>query len=248
MSNKGKKPIFVSPTISFQRKNNFLIVSNTNREFNLKKKGGWENKINASLMVKFTAPLTVSINTMTRQSQVKVLGMPHYNDTVKKRMYKQREEGKSFNLKLKAKQRDVQKVSIISTKIYKQINKKKQIKSSWGTLRTLLYNTILGLYKTHTIKFRLVGVGYKANLKKNVLILRLGFSHRHFFRLPSKILLTKIKKRPPTFLIKGSDLDLIKNTAFILRSFKKPEPYKGKGVALLNELAKLKEGKKTKTS
>jgi large subunit ribosomal protein L6 len=88
----------------------------------------------------------------------------------------------------------------------------------------------------------------KRILKKNLFILRLGFSHRLFFRLPVTVSLTKTKKRPPTFLIKGFDSDLVKNTAFLLRSFKKPEPYKGKGVILLKEHIKLKEGKKTKTS
>lgn len=121
-------------------------------------------------------------------------------------------------------------------------------KQMFGTLRSQIKNTVLGLYKMHSIKLKFVGVGYRATLKKNILILRLGFSHKLFYKLAKEVEVLKIKKRPPVFLLKSIDLDIIKSTAFMLRSFKKPEPYKGKGIVLINEYLKLKEGKKTKNN
>ena len=124
--------------------------------------------------------------------------------------------------------------------------KKDNFKSLWGTLRSRLSKIIQGLYKMHFLKLKFVGVGYKAFLKKKHLIFRLGFSHKVFNTLPSEISMKKIKKRPPIFFLKSFDLNLLKSTAFLIRSFKKPEPYKGKGILLLNEFVKLKEGKKTR--
>ena len=124
--------------------------------------------------------------------------------------------------------------------------KNKTFKSLWGFLRMQIFNTSLGLYKEHFMKLKFVGVGYKMNLKKNLLIFRLGFSHKIFCSLPPLIKISKIKKRPPTFILKSFDLYLLRETAFLIRSFKKPEPYKGKGIVFLNEFLKLKEGKKTK--
>lgn len=118
----------------------------------------------------------------------------------------------------------------------------------WGTYRSKLYKIIYGLYKSHTLKLKFIGVGFKANLKKDILILRLGFSHKFFCQIPKEVNLSKIKKRPPTFLFKSSNLNIIKRTAFLIRSFKKPEPYKGKGILFFNEFLKLKEGKKSKNN
>ena len=118
-------------------------------------------------------------------------------------------------------------------------------RSQWGSLRAHIANTLFGLYKQHKLSLKFVGVGYKAALYKNVLVLRLGFCHKLFIH-QNLVTLTRTKKRPPTFLFKGPDLNIIRSTAFLLRSFKKPEPYKGKGVVLLNEHLKLKEGKKNK--
>jgi len=124
--------------------------------------------------------------------------------------------------------------------------KNKTFKSLWGFLRMQIFNTSLGLYKEHFMKLKFVGVGYKMNLKKNLLLFRLGFSHKIFCSLPPLVKISKIKKRPPTFILKSFDLNLLRETSFLIRSFKKPEPYKGKGIVFLNEFLKLKEGKKTK--
>ena len=128
----------------------------------------------------------------------------------------------------------------------KLLKKNNFIKAYWGTFRILINNTIQGLFKLHLTKIKFVGVGYKANLKKNLLIFRLGFSHKIFILLPKFIKIIKIKKRPPTFILKSVDFNILKTTSFIIQSFKKPEPYKGKGILFLNQYLKLKEGKKTK--
>lgn len=129
--------------------------------------------------------------------------------------------------------------------ILPQASNNRGTKSLWGTFRALLAQTLRGFYKKHTITLKFVGVGYKASLKKNVLILRLGFSHKLFCKMENNLTITKIKKRPIVFLLQSHFLDIVKTTAFRLRAFKKPEPYKGKGILLMNEFLKLKEGKKT---
>jgi large subunit ribosomal protein L6 len=137
------------------------------------------------------------------------------------------------------------------TKDFLLINKKNNnlfLNKIWGTTNSLIKNAIEGVFKLHFLKFNLIGVGFKALLKKNILVLRLGFSHKYYCSINSKITMLKIKNRPPTFIFKSFDLNIITQTAFILRSFKKPEPYKGKGFVFLNEFLKLKEGKKNKSS
>ena len=100
------------------------------------------------------------------------------------------------------------------------------------------------MYKKHEMKLKFVGVGYKATLKKNIFILRLGLSHKLFCKIPKMIEIQKTKKRPIVFSLKSHFLDVLQNTAFRLRSFKKPELYKGKGILLENEILNLKEKKK----
>ena len=116
----------------------------------------------------------------------------------------------------------------------------------WGALRAHIAKTLFGFYKAHKLTLKFIGVGYKAALYGSILILRLGFSHKLFIKCNKEVSITRTKKRPPTFLFQSPDCNVLKSTAFLLRSFKKPEPYKGKGVVFLNEHLKLKEGKKTK--
>lgn len=116
-------------------------------------------------------------------------------------------------------------------------------KCLWGTLTAQIKNMLQGLHKKHESKLKFIGVGFKANLKKNLIILRLGFSHKIFCELPKEVQIKKIKKRPVVLSLKSDFLNLVQSTAFRLRNFKKPEPYKGKGILLANEFVKLKEKK-----
>ena len=79
-------------------------------------------------------------------------------------------------------------------------------------------------------KLKFIGVGYKAFFKKSNLILRLGFSHKIFCTIPNNLIIKKIKKRPPIFLLKSFDFEIIQKVSNQIRMFKKPEPYKGKGI------------------
>jgi large subunit ribosomal protein L6 len=128
----------------------------------------------------------------------------------------------------------------------KQTNENFRFKSLWGTYRILLLNNFNGLYKLHFCKLKFIGVGYKAFLKKENIILRLGFSHKIFCKKPKNLIIKKIKKRPPIFLLKSFDFEIIQIISHQLRSFKKPEPYKGKGIRFLQEVVKKKQGKKSK--
>jgi large subunit ribosomal protein L6 len=115
----------------------------------------------------------------------------------------------------------------------------------WGTFRSHIHAVVSGLAKNYRRSFHFIGVGYKAVLKNRLLILRLGFSHKVFVQLPQQVTLTKIKKRPPTFSLESADKSLLSLVAFRIRSFKKAEPYKGKGILFLNEGVTRKVGKKT---
>ncbi len=103
-----------------------------------------------------------------------------------------------------------------------------KFKSMWGTLRNQIQQTLTGVFKSHFLKLKFVGVGYKAFLKRNILILRLGFSHKIFMTLPDVVKMKKIKKRPPTFVLTSHDYSILRATAFLLRSFKNLKFIKGK--------------------
>jgi large subunit ribosomal protein L6 len=85
--------------------------------------------------------------------------------------------------------------------------------SMWGTYRMLIINNLTGLFKLHFCKLKFIGVGYKATLKKSNLILRLGFSHKIFCTIPQNLIIKKIKKRPPIFLLKSFDFEIIQKVS-----------------------------------
>ena len=120
-------------------------------------------------------------------------------------------------------------------------------KALWGTILSQLRTTIWGIHKGHFLKLKLVGVGYKANLKGRILVLRLGYNHRNFCILPKEVTMEKIKKRPPTFCLRSKDYEILHAAAHTIRDVRKPEPYKGKGVVFLKEVVRRKEGKKAKS-
>jgi large subunit ribosomal protein L6 len=122
-----------------------------------------------------------------------------------------------------------------------------KLKSMWGTFRMHFLKSTYGLANNYYSFLSLIGVGFKVLKKKNKLILRLGLSHQVFLKLPfNKVYIKKISKRPLLFSFSSPDYDLLQNITFFLRSFKKPEIYKGKGFSFKKELLVLKEGKKVK--
>ncbi len=112
----------------------------------------------------------------------------------------------------------------------------------WGTMRANLNNMVTGVTKGFERKLQLVGVGYRAQAQGDVLNLSLGFSHPVAHKMPAGI-----KVECPTqteILIKGSDKQMVGQVAAEVRAYRKPEPYKGKGVRYADEVVVIKETKK----
>ena len=112
----------------------------------------------------------------------------------------------------------------------------------WGTMRANLNNMVAGVTKGFEKKLQLVGVGYRAQAQGDTLNLSLGFSHPVAHKMPAGV-----KVECPTqteILIKGSDKQQVGQVAAEVRAYRKPEPYKGKGVRYSDEVVTLKETKK----
>ena len=110
-----------------------------------------------------------------------------------------------------------------------------------GTIRSLLNNMVVGVTNGFEKNLQLVGVGYRAQSKGSVLSLNLGFSHPVEYEVPQGI---KIETPSQTeIIIKGSDKQLVGQVAAKLRSLRKPEPYKGKGIKYVGEQIRRKAGK-----
>ena len=112
----------------------------------------------------------------------------------------------------------------------------------WGTYRSLINNAVLGVTKGHEKDLELNGVGFRANLKGEELILSLGFSHEVKYKVPKGIVI-KIEKQTK-IKINGTDKELVSKTASEIKSIKPVEPYKAKGIKEKNQFVIRKEGKK----
>ena len=112
----------------------------------------------------------------------------------------------------------------------------------WGTTRARINDLVKGVSEGFTKEMELVGVGYKARLDGKNLVLSLGYSHEIVFKTPADI---KISCESPTQIkIFGADKQVVGQVAAELRKYRKPEPYKGKGVKYATETVRRKEGKK----
>jgi large subunit ribosomal protein L6 len=112
----------------------------------------------------------------------------------------------------------------------------------WPTMRTLVDNTIIGVSEGYSKKLEIHGVGYRANLQGNTLVLALGFSHDVRYEVPEGI---KVEVEKQTALtVSGIDKQRVGQVAAEIRGYKKPEPYKGKGIRYADEYILRKEGKK----
>jgi large subunit ribosomal protein L6 len=114
-----------------------------------------------------------------------------------------------------------------------------------GLSRALLANLVKGVTEGYTRKLELVGVGFKAANTGNILDLALGYSHNIIFEVPSelKVATAQEKGQNPTITLEGNDRQLIGQVAAKIRSLRKPEPYKGKGVRYAGEVVRKKAGK-----
>ena len=111
-----------------------------------------------------------------------------------------------------------------------------------GLTRSLIASMVAGVSKGFTKSLELVGIGYRAELQGTVLQLTLGYSHPIRFELPEGITASVEKQTKITF--EGIDKQLVGETAAVVRDFRKPEPYKGKGIKYTDEIIRRKIGKK----
>jgi large subunit ribosomal protein L6 len=118
----------------------------------------------------------------------------------------------------------------------------KRARAMWGTYRSLVANLIEGVTKGYQRKLEISGVGYRAALQGKNLQLQLGYAHDIVYPIPEGITITV--PRPTEVVVTGIDAQKVGQVAAEIRSFRKPEPYKGKGVKYAGEFIFRKEGKK----
>ncbi len=118
-------------------------------------------------------------------------------------------------------------------------------RSMHGLYRALINNMVVGVSKGYEIKQELVGVGFKAEVQGNVLQMSLGYSHDIWIMLPAEVQATAVTERKanPIITLKSIDKQLIGQVAAKIRSLRKPEPYKGKGIKFVGEQLRRKAGK-----
>jgi large subunit ribosomal protein L6 len=124
-------------------------------------------------------------------------------------------------------------------------NEEKQTRAKHGLYRALINNMVVGVSNGWSKELELVGVGYRASNQGQILDLSLGYSHTIMVQIPSEVALeTKSEKgKNPLIILKSFDKQLLGMIAAKIRSFRKPEPYKGKGVRYVNEVVRRKAGK-----
>ncbi len=118
-------------------------------------------------------------------------------------------------------------------------------RSMHGLYRALINNMVVGVSKGYEIKQELVGVGFKAETQGQVLQLSLGYSHDIWIMLPAEVKAEAVTERKsnPIVTLKSIDKQLIGQVAAKIRSLRKPEPYKGKGIKFVGEQLRRKAGK-----
>ncbi len=130
--------------------------------------------------------------------------------------------------------------------LVQRIKDDKKTKALHGLYRSLINNMLYGVDKGWSKTLELTGVGYKAQISADDLVLSLGFSHQVKFKKPPGITFTILEKEG-RIIISGFDKQLVGETAAKIRRLRPPEPYKGKGIHYLGEKLKHKVGKSAKT-
>jgi large subunit ribosomal protein L6 len=129
--------------------------------------------------------------------------------------------------------------------VLKRPDESKQMRAYHGLYRALLNNMVIGVTEGYKKEMELVGVGYRATVSGNVIEFALGYSHPIFFVLPPEVKATTTaeKGKNPTIILESIDKQLLGHVAAKIRSFRKPEPYKGKGIRFVDEQVRRKAGK-----
>ena len=145
------------------------------------------------------------------------------------------ELSESFNSDISIEKED----NILTVKIPSNTKKFKELH---GLTRSLIANMIEGVCSGYSKELNLVGVGYTADAKGPYLLLNLGYSHPIYFEKPEDI--TFETPSPTSIIVKGTDKQAVGQVSAKIRSLRKPEPYKGKGVRYSDEVVRRKAGKK----
>lgn len=117
-----------------------------------------------------------------------------------------------------------------------------ETKALWGTYASHVKNMIAGVNKAYEKKLIIEGIGFKAEVKGETMVLSLGFSHPVVVQIPKEL---KVKSEKGVITISGIDKELVGEFTAKIRALKKPEPYKGKGIRYDTEVIRRKQGKKT---
>lgn len=118
----------------------------------------------------------------------------------------------------------------------------KRERSLHGLMRSLIANMVIGVTEGYKKELDIIGVGFRAQIKDKKLIMQLGFSHPIEYSAPNGVDLA-VDGKGTRITVSGYDKQLVGETASIVRRFKKPEPYKGKGIRYVNEFIRKKAGK-----
>lgn len=129
--------------------------------------------------------------------------------------------------------------------VLERTNNEKQTRANHGLYRALLANMVQGVTEGYEKRLQLIGVGYRASHRGQRLDLSLGLSHNIVFELPEEVSVETVteKGKAPLVILKSFDKQLLGAVAAKIRSFRKPEPYKGKGVRFVGEYVRSKAGK-----
>lgn len=134
--------------------------------------------------------------------------------------------------------------------LVKRPTDQKRHKALHGLYRTLISNMVEGVSRGYKKELELVGIGYKVSNEGQLLKLSLGYSHDIWFELSPeiKVTTTAIKGEKPTIILESYDKELLGMVAAKIRSFRPPEPYKGKGILFKGEIIRRKAGKTVATT
>lgn len=138
------------------------------------------------------------------------------------------------------------KITVEGTEVHvHRPTEQKRHKAMHGLYRALIANMVEGVSKGYRREMELIGVGFKASAQGNVLELSLGYSHQVFLAVPSELKLQAVTEKGsnPTIILEGADKQLIGQMAAKIKSLRKVEPYKGKGIRYVGEFVRRKAGK-----
>ena len=131
------------------------------------------------------------------------------------------------------------------TLLVERPTEQKRHRAMHGLYRALINNMVVGVSQGYTREMEVVGVGYRVESQGNLLTLTIGYSHPVMFYIPSELKLTTAMEKgsAPLIRLEGIDKELIGQVCAKIRSFRKPEPYKGKGIMFKGEIIRRKAGK-----